>query len=324
MHPSSHLAGDGLRRRGFTLIELLVVIAIIAVLIALLLPAVQQAREAARRSQCLNNLKQIGLGLHNYHDTHNTFPPGWIGANPATGAHDIEGLNGFGWGTMMLPYVEQNNLYDQFRFPLSIIDDTTGTPTNKALLATKLSVFECPSDPHENTWEIEPEGGGTPIATLATANYVGLFGYQYVGALPDPDDDRDLHVCEELSPGQQCAGDGVFFQNSRITLGHITDGTSNTIMVGERASQVNANAPPFYSTWSGVIPEGEEAFARILGSADHTVNGGVHAEDFSSRHTGGAHFILGDGHAKFIGENIDLFVFRALGTRAGGEVVGEF
>ncbi|MDQ3331057.1 MAG: DUF1559 domain-containing protein, partial [Planctomycetota bacterium] len=192
---------DGVRRRlGFTLIELLVVIAIIAVLIALLLPAVQQAREAARRSQCLNNLKQIGLALHNYHDTHLAFPPGWIGADQVTGAHDVEGMNGFGWGTMVLPYVEQNNLYQQFRFPLSIVDDVVGPPTNKSLLATKIPVFECPSDPHENTWEIEPEGGGAPIATLGVANYVGLFGFQYVGPLPDPGDGRDLHVCEELGP----------------------------------------------------------------------------------------------------------------------------
>jgi prepilin-type N-terminal cleavage/methylation domain-containing protein len=311
-------------RKGFTLIELLVVVAIIAVLIALLLPAVQAAREAARRSQCLNNLKQMGLALHNYHDTHLAFPPGWIGADPATRAHDVEGMNGFGWGTMILPYVEQNNLYQQFRFPLSIIDDTTASPTNKRLLATKLPVFVCPSDPHPDTWEIEPEGGGTPIATLATANYVGLFGFQYVGPLPDPNDDRDLHVCEELGPGQQCAGDGIMFHNSKVTIGHITDGTSNTIMVGERASSVLPGSDPFYSTWSGVIPEGEEAFARILGSTDHAPNGGIHAEDFSSKHTGGAHFILGDGHAKFVSENIDLFVFRALGTRNGGEVVSEF
>ena len=316
-------SGSGAPRRGFTLIELLVVIAIIAVLIALLLPAVQQAREAARRSQCMNNLKQIGLALHNYHDTHLAFPPGWIGANPVTRAHDVNGPNGFGWGTMVLPYLEQNNLYDQFDFRSSIIDDTLGTPTNLSLITTRLPVFECPSDSHSGEWMIEPEGGGTPIATLAAANYVGLFGFQYVGPLPDGDDHRDLHVCEELAPGQQCTGDGVFYHNSRVNIGQITDGTSNTIMVGERASQVGT-APLFHSTWTGVIPGGEEAFARILGSTDHTVNGGVHAEDFSSRHTGGAHFILGDGHARFIGENINLEVFRALGTRAGGEPIGEF
>ncbi|MGC1275404.1 MAG: DUF1559 domain-containing protein [Planctomycetaceae bacterium] len=311
-------------RRGFTLIELLVVIAIIAVLIALLLPAVQQAREAARRSQCLNNLKQIGLALHNYHDTHRTFPPGWVGADPATGAPVVEGQNGFGWAAMMLPFVEQTNLYDQFHFERSIVDDVVGPPTNKSLLATKLTVFECPSDSHPDTFDIEPEGGGAPIATLAVSNYVGLFGFEYVGALPDPSHDRDLHVCEELAPGQQCSGDGVLFHNSKVTLGHITDGTSNTIMVGERASQVLPNVEPFYSTWVGVVPEGDEALERILGSTDHAPNGGHHAEDFSSEHTGGAHFILGDGHAKFISENVDLFVFRALGTRSGGEVVSEF
>lgn len=318
------LLRDADRRRGFTLIELLVVIAIIAVLIALLLPAVQQAREAARRSQCLNNLKQMGLAMHNYHDTHLAFPPGWIGANPANRAHNVEGINGFGWGTMVLPFLEQGNLFNQFDFRRSLIDDTTGPPSNRALLALKLPVFECPSDDHPNTWEIEPEGGGSPIATLGIANYVGLFGFQYVGPLPHADDGRDMHVCEELNPGQQCIGDGILFHNSKVTIGQITDGTSNTIMVGERASRVGVATEPFYSTWTGVIPEGEEAFARILGSTDHTVNSGEHAEDFSSKHTGGAHFILGDGHAKFISENINLGIFQALGTRSGGEVIGEF
>ncbi|MCA9043929.1 MAG: DUF1559 domain-containing protein, partial [Planctomycetaceae bacterium] len=109
------------RRRGFTLIELLVVIAIIAVLIALLLPAVQQAREAARRAACKNNMRQLGLGLHNYHDSHGVFPSGWIGATTGVGP-DVEGMNGFGWGTMILPYVDQAPLYSQLNFSQSIID----------------------------------------------------------------------------------------------------------------------------------------------------------------------------------------------------------
>ena len=322
----NHPTSSGHPRRGFTLIELLVVIAIIAVLIALLLPAVQQAREAARRSQCLNNLKQMGLALHNYHDVHDAFPPGWVGADPRTRAHDVEGPNGFGWAAMVLPYLEQKNVLDRLDFRLPLTDDSTGPPSNLSLIATKLPAFECPSDPHPDMWEIEPEGGGTPLATLATANYVGLFGMKAVGIPPaDPDEPyADLDACEGLPAGVQCRGDGVFFHNSRVNLGQVTDGTSNTIMVGERASQVLPGSDPFYSTWAGVVPEGEEAFARVLGATDHTPNGGLHLEDFSSKHAGGAHFILADGHAKFVSENVDLFVFRAIGTRDGGEVVSEF
>jgi prepilin-type N-terminal cleavage/methylation domain-containing protein len=112
-----------MRRRGFTLIELLVVIAIIAVLIALLLPAVQQAREAARRTQCKNNMKQLGLAMHNYHDTFRVFPPGWIAVDPATNAQSAhEGISGFGWGTMLLPQIDQSPLYNQLNLNLAIND----------------------------------------------------------------------------------------------------------------------------------------------------------------------------------------------------------
>ena len=302
-------------RRGFTLIELLVVIAIIAILIALLLPAVQQAREAARRSTCKNNLKQIGLALHNYHDTHGVFPPGWIGAD-AAGRPWVDGGNGFGWAAMTLPFMEQSPLYNQFQFSKPILD-TTGTPNNMALLATLLPSYQCPSDPKPDTWQIEPEGGGTPLATLATTNYVGLFGVRQPNG-------EDLDECEGKPPGFQCRGDGLLFHNSKIGLRDVTDGTSQTIMVGERASRVIPANEPFYSTWSGVVPGGEEATARILGAADHTPNLGIHAEDFSSPHTGGAQFILADGHVTFISENIDIGVFESLGTRAGGEVTGAF
>jgi prepilin-type N-terminal cleavage/methylation domain-containing protein len=311
-------------RRGFTLIELLVVIAIIAVLIALLLPAVQQAREAARRSQCLNNLRQIGLALHNYHDTHGVFPSGWIGVDPATGRDYVHGGSGFGWATMILPQLEQKNLYDRFDFRKSI-SDATGSPSNKSSLATKLPVFACPSDPHPDTWDIQPEGGGAALATLATANYVGLFGTRYVGPLADPGGEDDLHLCEGLPVGSPCRGDGILFHNSRVNLGNVTDGTSQTIMVGERASKALPGGDRFYSTWSGAVPLGEESFARILGSTDHVPNAAQHEEDFGSAHSGGgAHFILADGHAKFVSGNIDLMVFRAIGTRAGGESATDF
>ncbi|MGD9857768.1 MAG: DUF1559 domain-containing protein [Planctomycetaceae bacterium] len=298
-------------RRGFTLIELLVVIAIIAVLIALLLPAVQQAREAARRTQCRNNLKQIGLALHNYHDVFLTFPPGYIAAGPGTHpAHD--GISGAGWGTMILPQLEQTNLYELFNPNLSIADTV-----NDAFRETTLAVFRCASDPQPDFWEIEHEdGSGTVLARLPIANYIGTFGTD------------ELDGCENAAgtppvrAGGQCVGDGSLYHNSRVRISDITDGTSNTFIVGERLTNPNLG---WYSTWVGMVPEGEEAFQRVLGSIDHVPNDPVgHFDDFSSHHTGGAQFVFGDGSATFISENIDRGVYQALGTIKGGEIVGEF
>lgn len=297
------------RRRGFTLIELLVVIAIIAILIALLLPAVQQAREAARRSQCKNNMKQIGLALHNYHDVFSTFPPGWIGVE--NGQANPEGESGFGWGTMILPYIDQAPLYNQFDFTLPM-----DVAPNRALLSTYLNVFSCPSDPKPNTFTIQDQNG-TDIE-LAVCNYVGVFGT------------TEIHDCEN-APGTapvtasgQCVSDGVFFHNSRIKMRDMVDGTSTTLMVGERTTFVEADGTRFYGTWTGALPEVEEAAARVMGKAEHPPNENGHPEDFGSAHEGGAHFVLGDGHVQFISENIDEGLFQALATRQGGEVVGEF
>lgn len=289
--------------RGFTLIELLVVIAIIGILVALLLPAVQQAREAARRTQCRNNLKQIGLALHNYHDVHLTLPPGWIGAT--AGVHDIEGINGFGWGVFLLPYMDQAPLYNQFNFSVSLVD-----PVHNEERVQILPVFRCPSDVGEATWQIEEEANpGTVIATLSTANYVGAFGT------------TELEDCESGSglTNGQCRGNGSLFHNGKVLLRDYTDGTSNTFVCGERVSTAG------YSTWVGVVPEGEEAMARILGVADHLPNHEpLHLDDFSSQHTGGAFFVMGDGAVRFVSENLDENVYKGLFTRSGGEVTGEF
>lgn len=297
--------------RGFTLIELLVVIAIIAVLIALLLPAVQQAREAARRTQCKNNLKQLGLALHNYHDIHRVLPSGWISVdNGVQSAHD--GLNGAGWGTMILPLIDQSPLYNQFNADLAIHD-----PVNLPFLSQTLKAWQCPSDPKPLRWQIEEEGNpGNVLAELPTANYIGLFGT------------IELDGCENspgtapVSPNGQCVGDGVFYHNSRTRLRDITDGTTNTIMLGERRTDTDLG---WYSTWPGMIAEGEEAFQRILGSADHVPNDpAAHLDDFSSHHEGGAQFCLADGSVRFVTENIDHGVYQSLATIGGGEVVGEF
>jgi prepilin-type N-terminal cleavage/methylation domain-containing protein len=304
-----------MRRRGFTLIELLVVIAIIAILIALLLPAVQQAREAARRSQCLNNLKQLGLALHNYHDAYNTFPPGWIGASPA-GA-DTEGLSGFAWGAQLLPYVDQGPLYNSLNFKASCFDSAFNGPA----LSTVLSVFRCPSDPSRDRWDIKDEANPTTtLATLPTANYVGSFGTEGF---------EDL--CENPPfPNAQCRGDGVFYHNSVIRMRDLTDGSSNTLMVGEHKTDTRSiitasGDPPWHSTWVGFVAGGEEPAARIVGVSDHTPNHpALHMDDYSSWHTGGVHLLMGDGRVRFLTENVDLNLWKSIATRSGGEVVADY
>lgn len=301
--------------RGFTLIELLVVIAIIAILIALLLPAVQQAREAARRAQCVNNLKQLGIALHNYHDTHNVMPPGWIGVQSNT--PNMEGNSGFAWGAHLLPYIDQGPLYNRLNFSRECYDAAWNAPALSAVLAS----FRCPSDPSTNTWSIMDEAGtNTVLATLPTANYVGNFGTE------GPED-----LCASGPfPAAQCQGEGVFFHNSAVRLRDITDGSSNTVLLGEhrtdtRASTVAAHGFEWHSTWVGYVAGGEEAAARFLGVADHTPNHpSLHMEDYSSWHTGGVHLLFGDGRVRFVNENVDHVVFKGVITRQGGETIGEF
>ncbi len=300
-----------LRQRGFTLIELLVVIAIIAVLIALLLPAVQQAREAARRTQCRNNLKQIGLALHNYHDVANTMPPGWIAVDENRRHSAHEGTSGVGWAAMILPHLDQKNTYELFDSRLPLTD-----PANARFLSVQIPSYKCPSDPQPLYFDIVEEGGTTVLAQLPIANYIGCFGTE------------ELDGCEN-SPGDlpvmtngQCQGNGVFYHNSKVNFRDITDGTSNTFMVGERRTNTELD---WYTTWPGMIAEGEEAFQRVCGSADHTPNHpNTHFDDFSSRHVGGAQFCLGDGSVRFISESIDSGVYQGLATIRGGEVPGEF
>ena len=287
-------------RQAFTLVELLVVIAIIGMLIALLLPAVQAAREAGRRTTCRSNMRQIGLALHTYHDVHHRLPPGWTGYSG--GAPDVNGPPGWGWATYLLPYLEQAGLSQRIDRNVSLLD-----PRHDGVRAAHLSIFQCPTDfTNVPTFDLDDESGGF-LTTLPRANYVGVFGT------------LELEECEEVGPGEPCLGDGVFFHNSRVTLGEITDGLSNTCVVGERCSRLG------FSTWVGVAAGGEEAFARILGIADHPPNHiSGHFDDFSSFHPVGVHFVYGDASVHLIPSSIDEDVYKALLTRHVGEPVGTY
>src|SRR4051794_14067209 len=183
------------QRPGFTLIELLVVISIIAVLIALLLPAVQAAREAARRSHCVNNLKQIGIALHNYHDVMGVFPPGYVsaqspGSNPLTGGNDTGA--GWAWGSMILPQIEQDSLFHAINFSLSV-----SPAANNTVSLMRINAYLCPSDGTPNSVPVRDATNLKTVDTVATGNYVGVFGIGEVGDAPG-------------------AGGGVFFRNSRV------------------------------------------------------------------------------------------------------------
>lgn len=323
------------RRRGFTLIELLVVIAIIAILVALLLPAVQSAREAARRSQCKNSLKQIGLALHSYHETHSTFPPGFISRNvqasdPVTPSNIAPG---FSWGTMILPNLDQAPLYSSFDFEKDADD-----PVNLPFGQTSLSVFRCPSDPSQERFTYV-DNTGSPAQVngadleLATANYVGIIGFSSLTNCGNP------------------AGPGVLYRNSSVQFRDITDGTSNTILSGERSSvhQFRSRMPDMKiaanSTWYAAVPRVNPrpaGMAMMAMATEHTpslilghvgqpgmMSGRVHNNTnhivhFSSRHPGGAHFLLSDGHVIFLSETVSYDTFRYLGTRNDNEDLGEF
>ena len=302
------------RRKAFTLIELLVVIAIIAILVALLLPAVQQAREAARRTQCKNNLKQLGLALHNYHDVSLTFPMGWFDNVPA-------GTGRWTWTAHVLPYVDQAPLYSQLDVGNNRPQDVYNDATLRSLIQQPYSAFRCPSDTGPDLNSARLVGGNQ----ISTNNYMGNNGSNRLEKfLPD--------------------ADGVFYFQSKVRIRDITDGTSNTIFVGERAwmlegqtlmagllfMQPDSNGNQDIGGTQGMSSGGAPINSTNTGSSvPHSLRG------FSSNHTGGAQFLLADGAVRFISENIDHDVptgsspeinstFERLLSIADGEVIGEY
>ncbi|NLY01750.1 MAG: DUF1559 domain-containing protein [Rhodopirellula sp.] len=325
------LSRSWVRRFGFTLVELLVVIAIIGILIALLLPAVQAAREAARRSQCSNNLKQVALGLHNYHDTHLVFPPGFVDTSPSCSATNnanaidqASNLNGLAWSALILPFVEQGPLYDQVKSQTSSFArhwerDFSWTVNPIAASRQGVSVYSCPTD----TMELI----NTKRGSFGKNNYLGNSG-----------------------TGAPLDALGVLYPGSRIKMRDIQDGTSNTALLVERtgtrelsSTSCGVGAAAVACDWQAGLWIG----ARTIGSAN-TWSPGLNNTDVdsyggngatylinrssatwgaawgsASNHPGGLQWALCDASVNFVSETIDMATYRYLRDRRDNQVVSQ-
>ena len=280
-------------RKAFTLIELLVVIAIIAVLIALLLPAVQQAREAARRTQCRNNMHQLGLALHNYHDAHGCFPPMTVQNSTCS---DAKGhCTNVAWGALVLPFVDETAVYNAMNFNLPVYWSGNSTAARSFL-----AQYACPTDDAQTLIHFansthNMETGG--LARTTTTSYIVNGG-------------TDGHG------GRSTTANGVIFSNSRTRIRDIRDGTSNTFLAGE--CFVGLRTSGWNCTW-GCGDRGEPA----SGGTYYPFNTIRNSAQFGSKHEGGGFFLFCDGQVKFISENIDMNTYRFLSTRAANELIDD-
>lgn len=309
-------------RSGFTLIELLVVIAIIAVLVTLLLPAVQQAREAARRSQCKNNLKQIGLALHNYHDTYRVFPPGSVGHQFTGGGGPPVVATSFGPLALILPYLDQAPLYNNLDFDRNFAD-----PVNIPYTGATLSAFLCPSYPGL----VSATGHWYQMTTRTSfkatlTHYVGVMGYNTTGTTQSAVNAPPLNAR------------GTFWVNSDSRLRDFTDGSSNTLIYGEFRQLMLPELWPgvwnYDNRWApwavGILLEGSMGVRGMrYGPNQLPPKGPYEVYDstllpFSSEHVGGTQMLRGDGSVTFVSNSIDIGLWRALSTKGGNEIVGEY
>ncbi len=308
---------------GFTLIELLVVIAIIAILIALLLPAVQQAREAARRTQCRNNLKQIGLAVHNYADTNDgVFPINRYGdyAYSAVWNYAYEDSQSWSWLASILPYVDASPLWHTGKIPISALKDSPVFPISLACYLCPSDVIGGPRNERSHYLRTNPLVGMT--------NYKGVQGANFCwGDWANPG--TGGHGCEPWENG-----DGILYPMNWahvVRLRDVTDGLSNTTMVGEQTYDPNGPGDMHYGigfAWAHSVEACAIANfpinARRPNGTPYASGDWQGTNGFRSRHIGGAHFCLADGSVKFLGENMALGLYRALATIKGGEVVNEF
>jgi prepilin-type N-terminal cleavage/methylation domain-containing protein/prepilin-type processing-associated H-X9-DG protein len=313
------------RRTAFTLIELLVVIAIIGVLIGLLLPAIQKVRAAAARIQCANNLKQIGLALHAYHDSYNVLPPG-CGLPAPTDSATYSASPAWGWGAFILPYLEQGSLYTQLGIGSQTIATALSSATQFPLLQTRLSVYLCPADggaPVTNDKRGFASGSHWSGYYVGYSSYVGVSGTQYAlttnGGVPNRIGVNLYSTTDPTYFGGVPDGLGVLFTNSKIRIVDITDGTSQTFMVGER---IYANTGGVWAGSRNTTTCGPGAMSEVMGTVCYNQNApdaGNSYEVFSSWHTGGANYVYCDGSVHFISDNIN-FAFndaRNPDTRSG-------
>lgn len=318
-------------RRGFTLIELLVVIAIIAILIALLLPAVQQARESARRTQCKNNLKQLGLAMHNYHDTYGRFPPAEVHKQPfLSGANNNWDDQTSNWAVYLLPYIEQANVYSRIDFSFTY-NATTGAGGaaigNRAALGNVYPAYLCPSN---------PVGANQKNGGLYHIMHYFIVGW---GA-QEPPGGRARHQWAIGQTGN-LQHRGVSYYNSATGIRDINDGTTNQIMVGEvRGFRPTCrNQMTSIRDWRGMrweistgtnMPINGVHFdaGQTPGDCPNVADRGTCTncrwENMASFHTGGTQAVLADGSTRFLSENIDTALFRGLGSISDGAVIGEF
>ena len=355
-------------RPAFTLIELLVVIAIVAILVGLLLPAVQKVRAAAARAQCQSHLKQLGLALHGYHDAHDRFPAGYTsfptrsGTGPAGVAIDPDTWDaapGWGWGAQILPYLEQTAISSRvgnMESPATPV----WSPAHASLVSTTLPVFLCPAASGDREPFTVRNAAGNPLSIgggpvrLARSHYVASHGQESCwgecGSAPSNEVFTNIYtsttmVITGVNGDVSKVADGPFYRNSRTRIAAVTDGTSNTIFLGEHSSRLSEKA------WAGVVPgafthpklispeNAPDAAATLVlvhagpsgGELDITGDPIIHPVNFPtyhvgqmySEHTGGGNVGMGDGSVRFVRDTIPLLTFAELSSMAEGEVIWE-